>query len=158
MIEVMSRAFVKDSDGAEGQELPELRVSPHRNLVTPAGLRQVEATVGQLQTGLSEARATEDRAAIARIQRDLRYWTERLRTAEEIAPSQASGTVRFGSTVALERQGGERVEYQIVGEDEADPAHGKISYVSPIARLLIGASVGDVVTLADRDAKILEIG
>jgi len=45
----MSRAFVKESDGAEGQELPELLVSPHRNLVTPRGLRQIEATVERLQ-------------------------------------------------------------------------------------------------------------
>lgn len=153
----MSRAFVKDSDGADGEELPELRVSPHRNLVTPAGLRQIEATVEQLQTRLSVARAAEDRAATARIQRDLRYWTERLRTAEVIATSQASGGVRFGSTVALEKQDGERVEYQIVGEDEADPARGRISYVSPIAQLLIGAAVGDVVALADGEAKVLEI-
>jgi len=153
----MSRAFVKESDGAEEQELPELLVSPHRNLVTPAGSRQIEATVERLQTALSEARAAEDRAAIARIQRDLRYWTERSRTAEVIAASAASDAVRFGSTIALEKQDRERVEYQIVGEDEADPAHGRISYVSPIARLLIGASVGDVLALADGEAKILEI-
>jgi len=153
----MSRAFVKESDGAEGEELPELLVSPHRNLVTPAGLRQIEATVERLQAALSEARAPEDRAAIARIQRDLRYWTERLRTAEVVTALAASGMVRFGSTVALEKQDRERVEYQIVGEDEADPAHGRISYVSPIARLLIGASVGDVLALSDGEAQILAI-
>lgn len=153
----MSRAFVKESDGAEGQELPELRISPHRNLVTPAGLRQIGTTVERLQTALSEARAAEDRAGIARIQRDLRYWTERMRTAEVVTASAASRTVRFGSTVVLEKQDRERVEYQIVGEDEADPAHGRISYVSPIARLLIGASVGEVLALADREATILEI-
>ncbi|MGH8223224.1 MAG: GreA/GreB family elongation factor [Woeseiaceae bacterium] len=153
----MSRAFIKESDGAEGQELPELQVSPHRNLVTPAGLRQIEATVERLQTSLSEARAAEDRAAIARIQRDLRYWTERQRTAEVNSTSAASGTVRFGSTIVLEKQDSERVEYQIVGEDEADPAHGSISYVSPIARSLIGSSVGDEVALADGEAEIIEI-
>lgn len=153
----MSRAFVKETDGAEVEELPELQVSPHRNLVTPAGKRQIDATVERLQTALSEARVAEDRAAIAQIQRDLRYWTERLRTAEVIAASAASGTVRFGSTVALEKPDRERVEYQIVGEDEADPAQGRISYVSPIARLLIGASVGDVFALADGEAEILEI-
>ena len=65
--------------------------------------------------------------------------------------------VRFGASVALEKRDGERIEYQIVGEDEADPARGRISYVSPIARLLIGASVGDVVALVDGEAEILEI-
>jgi transcription elongation GreA/GreB family factor len=58
----------------------------------------------------------------------------------------------------LRRQDGERVRYQIVGEDEADPAQGRISYVSPIARLLIGSTVGDVVALADGAAEILETG
>lgn len=154
----MSRAFVKESDGAEGEELPELRISPHRNLVTLAGLRQIEATAERLQTALSDARAEKDRAAIKRIQRDLRYWTERLRTAELVAAPKSSDTVRFGSTVVLEKRDGGRVEYQVVGEDEADPAKGRISYVAPIARLLIGAAVGDAVALVDGDAEIVEIG
>jgi len=153
----MSRAFVKESDGEEVEEQPELQVSPHRNLVTPAGLNQIEATVERLQTALSTARAAEDRAGIARFQRDLRYWTERLRTAEVVAAPAATGTARFGSAVVLKRQDGECVEYRIVGEDEADPAQGSISYVSPIARLLIGASVGDIVALANGVAEILEI-
>ena len=142
----MSRAFVKESDGADGQELPELQVSPHRNLVTPAGRGQIEANVERLQAELSSSRAAEDRAAIARVQRDLRYWSERLRTAEVVA-TVAADVVRFGSTVTLEKKDGSRVEYQIVGEDEADPAHGKISYVAPIAKGLIGASEGDSVAL-----------
>lgn len=154
----MSRAFVKESDGAEGGELPELRISPHRNLVTPAGLRQIEAQVARLQAAQSEARAAADRAAIASIQRDLRYWNERLRTAEVVAAAVASGAARFGATVVLAKQDGARVEYQIVGEDEADPAAGRISYVSPIACLLIGARSGDVVALPDGSAEILEIG
>ena len=154
----MSRAFVKESDGAEGQELPELLISPHRNLVTRDGLRQIEATVERLQAALSEARAAEDRATIARIQRDLRYWSGRQRTAEVVAAPVAAGKVRFGSAVVLQQQDGQRIRYQIVGEDEADPGRGKISYVSPIARSLIGAAVGDVVTLADGEAEILEIG
>lgn len=153
----MSQAFVKESDGEEGPALPELRVSPHRNLVTPSGLKQIEATVERLQAALSEARAAEDRAAIARIQRDLRYWSERLRTAEVVAVPASSAAVRFGSTVTLERQDGARAEYQIVGEDEADPANGRISYVSPIAGLLIGVSVGDVLELPDGEVKILGI-
>lgn len=153
----MSRAFVKESDGAEGQQLPELRVSPHRNLVTPDGFRQIEAQVERLQAALSAARAARDRAEVARIQRDLRYWSERLRTAEAVVSAPASGVARFGSTVTLARSDGSRVTYQIVGEDEADPAAGRISYVSPIARLLIGAAIGDVAALTDGAAEVLEI-
>jgi transcription elongation GreA/GreB family factor len=153
----MSRAFVKESDGSASGELPELQVSPHRNLVTAAGLRQIEAMVERLQAGLSEARAAEDRAAIARFQRDLRYWSERQRTAEVVMAPASAGVARFGSSVALEMPDGERVEYRIVGEDEADPATGSISYVSPIARLLIGGTVGDVVTMPEGEATILGI-
>ena len=149
----MSRAFVKESDGADGQELPELQVSPHRNLVTAAGRLLIEANVERLQAELSAARAAEDRAAIARMQRDLRYWNERSRTAEVVAPAGAE-VVRFGSTVTLEKADGSRVEYQIVGEDEADPARGKISYVAPIAKRLIGAGMGDAIALPDGEAAV----
>jgi transcription elongation GreA/GreB family factor len=153
----MSRAFVKETDGAEGAELPELQVSPHRNLVTPAGMNQIATTVEGLQTALSAARAAEDRATIARIQRDLRYWTERQRTAELVPSLPSTGAVRFGAMVTLEKSDGTRVEYQIVGEDEADPANGRISYVSPIARKLLGAAEGDSVALADGEAEIVGI-
>lgn len=154
----MSRAFVKESDGAEGQDLPELLVSPHRNLVTPAGLGQIEAMVERLQAALSEARAADDRGGVARIQRDLRYWSERQRTAEVAVPPVATGAVRFGSSVTLQRRDGRDIRYQIVGEDEAEPSSGKISYVSPIARRLIGAAAGDIVALADGEAEVREIG
>lgn len=153
----MSQAFVKESDGEEGPALPELRVSPHRNLVTPSGLEQIQANVESLQAALSAARAAEDRAAVARIQRDLRYWSERLRTAEVVAGPTIAGKVRFGSTVELQKKDGEHVEYQIVGEDEADPADGRISYVSPMARMLIGASIGDVLVLVGGEAEVLAI-
>ncbi len=154
----MSRAFVKESDGADGEELAELQVSPHRNLVTPSGLTQIEATVERLRTELSAARATEDRAGARRIQRDLRYWSERQRTAELVPPAPPGGKVRFGSTVTLGREDGGTVEYRIVGEDEADPARGRISWVSPMAKRLIGAEAGDEVVLPDGPAEIRTIG
>ena len=94
---------------------------------------------------------------MVRIQRDLRYWTVRWRTAEVVVIQTTADTVRFGTTVALQTQGRERVEFQIVGEDEADPADGKISYVSPIAKLMIGRAAGDEVELPDGAATIVEI-
>ncbi len=153
----MSRAFVKESDGEDGEALPELQVSPQRNLVTPSGLHQIEATVGRLQAALSGARADADRSQIARIQRDLRYWSERQRTAEVIRAPPSAEVVRFGSRVTLEMPDGETVEYWIVGEDEADPARGSISYVSPIASGLIGRTVDDVVAVPEGAATILGI-
>jgi transcription elongation GreA/GreB family factor len=152
----MSRAFVKDSDGADGEELVELQVSPHRNLVTPEGLAGIEAALERLRAELSAARAAEDTAAVRRVQRDLRYWTERRRTAELVTPAPPSGKARFGSVVARAGRAGE-LEYRIVGEDEADQAAGKISYVSPIARLLIGREPGDEVALPDGPARIVAV-
>lgn len=153
----MSRAFVKESDGTEGEPLAELQVSPHRNLVTAEGLAQIEAQVERLRGELSAARSADDRPAIQRIQRDLRYWAERQRTAERVPQAAADGKARFGSTVTLERPDGSRVSYRIVGEDEADPAQGRISYVSPLARRMIGCSTGDEVGLPDGAAAIVAI-
>lgn len=153
----MSRAFVKESDGAEGEELAELQVSPHRNLVTAQGLRQIEEAVERLRAELTAARVADDRADVRRIQRDLRYWTERQRTAEPVRPAPPGGKARFGSTVVLEMPGGGQVEYRIVGEDEADPAQGRISYVSPLARQLISGEAGDEIELSDGRAKILSV-
>ncbi|MBM4219284.1 MAG: transcription elongation factor [Gammaproteobacteria bacterium] len=153
----MSRAFVKESDGADGDALAELQVSPHRNLVTAEGLAQIEAQVERLRGELSAARAAEDRATVQRVQRDLRYWSERQRTAELVRAVSSGDKARFGSLVTLVRPDGRRLEYRIVGEDEADPAGGKISYVSPIAGRLIGAAAGDEIELPDGSAEILEV-
>jgi transcription elongation GreA/GreB family factor len=153
----MSRAFVKEGDGAEGEPLAELQVSPHRNLVTAEGLAQIESQVDRLRGELSAARSAGDRAAIQRIQRDLRYWSERQRTAEQVPAAARSGKARFGSTVTLEKADGSRIRYQIVGEDEADPLNGKISYVSPIAHALIGRDVGEEVSLRDDGARIIDV-
>ena len=153
----MSRAFVKESDGAGAEELAELVVSPHRNLVTGDGLRQIEAAVERLRSELSAARAEDDRAAMRRVQRDLRYWMERQRTAELVTPPSPGGKARFGCTVVLARPDGSRLSYRIVGEDEADPANGRISYVSPIAQKLIGVEAGDEVELPDGRAEIVEV-
>lgn len=154
----MSRAFVKESDGADGEELPELVVSPHRNLVTAEGLAQIEAAVERLRAELSAARAAGETADVRRIQRDLRYWSERRRTAEVVPAAGGGGKARFGSLVVLAREDGTTLEYRIVGEDEADPAAGRISWVSPIARRLIGAEAGEVVELPDGAAEVLRIG
>jgi transcription elongation GreA/GreB family factor len=153
----MSRAFVKDLDGEAGEELPELAVSQHRNLVTSSGLVQIERTLHRLEGELADARAADDKSLVARIERDLRYFRQRRATAEVVPPAGATGKVRFGSRVMLETTAGERVEFRIVGEDESDPSSGLISYVSPLATLLMGASVGDLLPFMDTEAEIVGI-
>ncbi|MBI2207409.1 MAG: transcription elongation factor GreA [Candidatus Rokubacteria bacterium] len=66
--------------------------------------------------------------------------------AEVIDPPAGGDRITFGSTVLLEDDAGKEVRYQIVGSDEADPTKGKISILAPLARTLIGKSVGDTVT------------
>lgn len=154
----MSRAFVKEADGTEFDELPELVVSPHRNLVTPEGLALIQATLSRLEARLAAARAASEREAVARAERDLRYWRQRRVSAELVPRDEATEVVRFGCTVELVTDRGERVGFRIVGEDEADPGRGLISWVSPLAEELLGCSVGDEVRFRGGTAEIAAIG
>ena len=153
----MSRAFVKEMDGEGSEGLPELAISPHRNLVTPAGLAHIDQTLRRLDGELATARAAEDRATVARVERDLRYWSSRRSTAEVVDPVARPETVRFGCTVELQTGAGERIRFRIVGEDESSPGQGRISYVSPLAKAMIGAAVGDEVEFRGSPASIASI-
>jgi transcription elongation GreA/GreB family factor len=153
-IEAMSRAFVKETDDVE--DLPERPISPAPNLVTAEGLALIEAEIAALQDAL--AQAGEDRAARAAIGRDLRYWTARRGSAQVQPPPQDCDEVRFGCTVKIARDDGREQSFRIVGEDEADPERGTLSYVSPLARALMGKSESDVIALGDAEIEILSIG
>ena len=154
----MSRAFVKDSDGSEADELPDRIISAHRNLVTAEGAAQIEAQCRTLRDQLSAARAADDRATVAHCARDLRYWTQR-RSSAELVPAPVNEEVaRFGSHVVLLRDDGTSLRLRIVGQDEADPAQGLISYVSPLANAVLGVRVGDTVEVAGRPARVVQLG
>lgn len=154
----MSRAFVKEADGlAAFDELPERLVSPHPNLVTETGLAQIEAEVARLSRDYAEAQAAGDRAALNAAARDLRYWSARRASAELVPDPAESEEVRFGSRVTILRDDDRRQTYRIVGEDEADPSQGTVSYVSPIARALLGKSVGDTVQVGPGEVEIIAI-
>jgi transcription elongation GreA/GreB family factor len=152
----MSRAFVRESD-QDTESLPERVISPHPNFVTSAGLRHIEEQIRELETARRAARDQDDRTALARIERDLRYWTQRRVSARVVEPAAAPGTVRFGVKVTLESAGGSRREFRIVGEDEAEPAQGRISWVSPLAVALIGKTLGDMVEFQGQDAEIVRL-
>jgi transcription elongation GreA/GreB family factor len=153
----MSKAFTKEVDGGDVyDDLPDRPVSPH-NLVTPKGLEMIEAELARLHAEHAAALDADDRPLLAKINRDLRYWTSRRATAQVVeAPSDAS-EVRFGSTVTIEREDGRRQTYRIVGEDEADPSLGTLSYVSPVAQALLGKQAGEVVQAGTAEAEIVEI-
>ncbi len=154
----MSRAFVREAEGGEAfEDLPDRAISPH-HLVTPEGLAQMDAAIETLQQRLTDAQAADDKAEVARLSRDLRYWSARRVSAEVVPPPTDTAHVRFGARVTFEREDGRRQTYRIVGEDEADPAKGSISYVSPLAQALMGKEIGDVVPVGQTTAEIVEIG
>jgi transcription elongation GreA/GreB family factor len=152
----MSRAFVKEFDEAV-EDLPERLISPHRNFVTDRGMALIEAEIAHSRATIEQAAASTDRAALARASRDLKYWLVRRASAELIRPEALDGTVRFGVQVTLLRDDGRRQTYRLVGEDEADPAEGMISYVSPLARAVIGQRVGDRVLAGTSEAEIVAV-
>src|SRR5687768_18536469 len=154
----MSSAFVKEEEGGEAfEDLPDRPISPHTNFVTPEGLAQVEAELTRLHDEHAAAQAAGDKIAIAKTSRDLRYWTARRASAQIVQPPRDASEAHFGSTVTIERGDGRRQTFRIVGEDEADPAKGSVSFVSPLARSLVGKSVGDTVKVAGADAEIADI-
>ena len=159
----MSRAFVKEGSG-ELDPLPDLPLSPHPNLVTPRGLAALRARLGARQADLAALRArTErlDKLPEAAAERDIRYLEARVKTAILVEPSSDTSAVAFGHRVTVADDQDRRTTYEITGEDEADPAMGRIAPHSPLARALLGAEVGDSVTWARpagrMDLEILEI-
>jgi transcription elongation GreA/GreB family factor len=141
--------------------LPDRAVSPHPNLVTEAGLRALEQQLLQAREAYDATSAIEDvnerRRQGAIPLRDVRYFATRVRTAQVVADPTSSDKVVFGHTVALSRDDGREQTFRIVGEDEADPKRGSVSYVSPIAAALMGKGVGDVVSVGGREIEIISI-
>jgi transcription elongation GreA/GreB family factor len=158
----MSVAFTREEDAeAAAADLPDRPISPHPNLVTADGLAQIEAALAAARGAYAAAQAeggiAGDRTAMARATRDLRYYAARRATAQLIERPKTRDRVAFGAAVTFARDDGRVQTFRIVGEDEADPAHGSVSYVSPLARALIGKSVGDTIVIAGGEAEILAI-
>lgn len=152
----MSRAFVRESD-EDPAALPERAVSPHPNFVTPRGLAAIEARVRELETERQAARAGNDAAMRARVERDLRYWSARRASARLVGPAPVTDRVRFGMRVTLQLGGGARQTFRLVGEDEADAAQGLLSWMAPLAQSLLGREAGETVPYQGVEAEILSI-
>lgn len=158
----MSVAFTKEGDSeATAADLPDRPISPHPNLVTAAGLAALDAGLAQARAAYHAAQAKgdvqEDRTAMARATRDLRYFGARRASAQLLETPADPDKVVFGGAVTFEREDGRRQTFRIVGEDEADPAQGSVSYVSPLAKALLGKSVGDTAMVAGDEVEILAI-
>ena len=147
----MSVAFRCDSDEEHLEPKFERPIPAGPNLVTARGLALIGRRIAELETDLDAAR---DAAAIAAIKRDLRYWQTRQITAE-IAPTSAGDKVQFGVEARVLLNGKPRT-FRIVGDDEADPVAGLISFKAPLCLAMLGAEVREVLTFGGR-ADALEI-
>ena len=159
----MSVAFTKEDSAETASEtlLPDRPVSHHPNLVTETGLKALEFQLAQAREAYEAAQKIEDvnerRRQAAIPLRDMRYFAARVRTAQVITDPTSTETVAFGSTVTFERADGRVEKYRIVGEDEADPKSGSISFVSPVARLLMSKAVGDEAGASGQKIDIISI-
>jgi transcription elongation GreA/GreB family factor len=159
----LSVAFTKEESAETASEtlLPDRPISPHPNLVTEAGLKALEMQLHEARSAYEAAQRIEDtnerRRQSAAPLRDLRYFTERVRTAQLVPAPSTADKVAFGSTVTFSRADGRVQTYRIVGEDEADPKAGSISFVSPVARSLMGKAVGDVAGSGSQELEIVAI-
>jgi transcription elongation GreA/GreB family factor len=158
----MSVAFTKEEDNeSTAANLPDRPISPHPNLVTPEGVALLDAALAEARAAYAAAQAGgeigADRTAMARATRDLRYYGSRRASAQVLEPPTGGGKVVFGGEVSFEREDGRRQTYRIVGEDEADPAKGTVSYVSPMGRALTSKEIGDVVTAGPGEVEIIGI-
>ena len=155
----MSVAFVREPNEFQSVEsLPDRELGTDPNFVTPRGLALIEQELETLHVALTKAQEIDDKNLIATVNRDLRYWNARRASAEVIETPPNAEEVHFGSRVTIEREDGRRQEFRIVGQDEADPTKGLLSYVAPLAKSLAGKHVGDVVTAGPGEAEIVAIG
>ena len=144
-------AFRRDSDEEHKEPRFELPIPVGPNLVTAAGLALVQARVAELESRVAEE---TEAARLEEIKRDLRYWRTRQATAQ-LAPPPPAEEVAFGSRVSFRLRGARR-SIDIVGDDESDPAAGRIAFSAPLARALIGGTVGERVDFGG-EAEAIEI-
>jgi transcription elongation GreA/GreB family factor len=163
----MSRAFVKETDGEQaGDQLPDLPISAHPNYVTAAGLAKLEARRAALQAERAQAEQASDAfqhaSHIARLAQEIRYLDARIASALPVDPKTIDhDRIGVGAVVTVQDAQGATHAYHIVGEDEADADAGLISWVSPLAKALMGRAVDDHVVWqrprGDLELDIVEI-
>ena len=141
----MSVAFRREGDDEHMEPKFELPIPAGPNLVTPRGLAQIGARLLELETRLAGLTLEE---GIKPLRRQWRYWSTRQSTAE-LAPAPSGSHVAFGCTVTIRLHGKART-VTIVGDDEADPGAGLLSFSAPLCRAIRGAEAGEVLDFAGR--------
>jgi transcription elongation factor GreB len=150
----MSRGFVKEDDQEEVPMVPQRAYLPEgvTNFVTPSGMDQLLAEKQALlneKNDLNIASENEKRIALNFLNAKLQLLNNRIAEAKVVNPNeQPQNEIRFGAMVTLRTEPSGKIQtFRIVGVDEADISKGKVSFISPIARLLINKKTGDKVIL-----------
>ena len=146
----MSRAFVKENDLEHaGIDVPERPISSEKNYVTPNGHRELEVKISILEEERTKISLNTDsmhKQKKMQLERDLRYFVNRLESAILVNPQeQDKNKVLFSAYIDVENELGDILNFQIVGEDEANVKINKIAYNSPLAKALIGNTLDDEV-------------
>ncbi len=167
----MSSAFV-DEDDDHIEQLPELPQSDNPGYITPEGMAQLSAELEKLEQErrpplLEEIEAggpgaSQAEGELARVEQRVNYLHARIARAIVVDPSEAApDRVHFGAVVVVRDGNGQEMKFHIVGEDETDPEHGKVSWVSPLAKALMTKEAGDTVTwhrpIGDLELTVLSI-
>jgi transcription elongation factor GreB len=161
----MSRGFVKEDDQEEVPMVPQRAYLPEgvTNFVTPFGMNQLLAENQMLvneKNNLNNANENEKRIALNYINAKLQLLNNRIAEAKIInLNDQPQNEIRFGAIITLKTEASKNIQiFQIVGVDEADIRKGKVSFISPIARILINKKIGDKVILKQaREDIVFEI-
>jgi transcription elongation factor GreB len=180
----MSKAFTKESDQEEELDAPadaELLALPQKkNYMTPKGFAKLKAELHELLNKtrpdivqvVSWAAGNGDRSEngdylygkkrLREIDRRIRFLSKRLEIAEVIDPTQVKAEkIQFGATVIYQNEDEIKKTISIVGIDESVPGEGKVSWISPLAKVLLNQQVGDVVTFispkCEEDLEILNV-
>lgn len=134
----MSVAFRRETDDEHLEPKFEIPIPVGPNLVTARGLALIHAKVDELETLLP---GMTDETQLNATRRDLRYWRTRLATAQSM-PVPSGEAVAFGCAVTFALNGKKRT-ITIVGDDEADPANGFLSFSAPLSRAMMDAEEGE---------------
>lgn len=148
----MSKAFTSEETDEGPVLIPPRAPLPDGviNYVTPEGLAALLAELESLKQRRARlaAEKAEQKRDLQLVNGQISQLESRLATAAVVDQmSQPRDQVRFGATVIVEGESGERRNYQLVGVDEADARQHKIAFVAPLARALLGKRVGDTVTV-----------
>jgi transcription elongation factor GreB len=163
----MSKAFTRESD-EDGDHAPARPLGAElpagaRNYMTPAGAARLREELERLsQVERPGLAAAGDARALREADRRIAFLGRRLEALEVVDPAgQPAGRALFGATVTVRDEGGAERRYRLVGVDEADPGRGDVSWLSPIAKALLGAQVGDVVVArsprGDEELEVVQV-